>query len=465
MNFELIENLCHVHTRLSDADIRCIQKMAVSLPGLTSGSEGGVDFFIDCPCRGSSEAVVVAQASALPSLYEFSTVGYIIQEDAEPAVFRSLRLGIETEEVRAVTLANTSQHSVVQTVRPIHNGGRVIGVLIAEREYRKPETVPRLEQPLFLSEEALAARPYLRNVDWLAGCIHDAVLITDEAGIICYRNEEAARIYRDYGYINDILGTAYRKTACHGALPPDDAGEMVISIRGRFYRIEQRELEASGAAFTLTVMHDVTAERQRAQSESIRKASIHEAHHRIKNSLNIIYSLLDMQRRRCTGEAAEVLRTAMNRIISVAGVYDLTGESAPDQVSLFQTLLQIREHFNQMTVQDDRSLNITVQGTDLSVDTETSTVIALILNELLQNAYKYAFPGRKDGNVHIELNNGSLYPLLTVADDGVGFDVDAACAGMGYRIIRMLVQNNLGSQLDVRSGPEGTQVTFGFRLK
>ena len=118
-----------------------------------------------------------------------------------------------------------------------------------------------------------------------------------------------------------------------------------------------------------------------------------------------------------------------------------------------------------MTVQDDRSLNITVQGTDLSVDTETSTVIALILNELLQNAYKYAFPGRKDGNVHIELNNGSLYPLLTVADDGVGFDVDAACAGMGYRIIRMLVQNNLGSQLDVRSGPEGTQVTFGFRLK
>ena len=45
---------------------------------IQSGSESGVDFFIDCPCRGSSEAVVVAQESALPSLYDFSTVGYII---------------------------------------------------------------------------------------------------------------------------------------------------------------------------------------------------------------------------------------------------------------------------------------------------------------------------------------------------------------------------------------------------
>ena len=174
------------------------------------------------------------------------------------------------------------------------------------------------------------------------------------------------------------------------------------------------------AYLTVTVMHDVTVERQRTQSENIRKASIQEAHHRIKNSLNIIYSLLDMQRRRCGEEAAESLRTAMNRIISVVNVYDVTGEAVPD-------------------------------------------VVALVINELLQNAYKYAFPGRKDGNVHIELNNGSLYPLLTVADDGVGFDVNSGTgAGMGYRIINMLVQNNLGGQLDVRSGPEGTRVTFGI---
>ena len=174
------------------------------------------------------------------------------------------------------------------------------------------------------------------------------------------------------------------------------------------------------AYLTVTVMHDVTVERQRTQSENIRKASIQEAHHRIKNSLNIIYSLLDMQRRRCGEEAAESLRTAMNRIISVVNVYDVTGEAVPD-------------------------------------------VVALVINELLQNAYKYAFPGRKDGNVHIELNNGSLYPLLTVADDGVGFDVNSGTgAGMGYRIINMLVQNNLGGRLDVRSGPEGTRVTFGI---
>lgn len=464
MSFEIIENLCHMYTQLCDEDIQCIKQMAVSLPGLVSGSESGVDFFIDCPCRGSSEAVVVAQESAFPSLYDFSTVGYIIQEDAEPAVFRSLRLGIETEEVRAVTMANTSQHFVVQTVRPIHNNGRVIGVLIAEKEYRKPEN--DTGQELMIGPEVLAERPYLRNVDWLASCIHDAVIITDDTGIICYRNEEAARIYQNYGYINDILGVEYRKAACHGELPSGYANETVISIQGSFYRIEQRNMTVGNDSFTLTVMHDVTAERRRTQSENIRKASIQEAHHRIKNSLNVIYSLLDMQRRRCSDEAAESLRTAMNRIISVASVYDISGEAAPDKVSLFQTLLQIREHFNQMTAQDGRSLNITVQGTDIYVDTDVSTVIVLVVNELLQNAYKHAFPGRRDGNIHIELNNGNLYPLLTVADDGVGFDVNSTNdAGMGYRIINMLVQNNLDSQLDVRSGSDGTRVTFGFRLK
>lgn len=339
MSFEMIENLCQMHTQLTAEDIQCIKQMAVSLPGLVSGSESGVDFFIDCPCRGSSEAVVVAQESAQPSLYDISTVGYIIQEDAE---------------LRSAPL----------------------------------------------SAEELARRPYLRNVDWPAGCIHDAVIITDGQGIVRYRNGEAARIYRDYGYINDILGMEYRRAACHGELPAGYGGETVISIRGSFYRIEQR------------------------------------------------------------------LRTAMNRIISVASVYDVSGTDAPDKVSLFQTLLQLREHFNQMTAMDGRSLNTTVQGMDLSVNTEVSTVIALVVNELLQNAYKYAFPGRRDGNIHIELNNGSLYPLLTVADDGVGFDVSRTeGAGMGYRIIHMLVQNNLGSQLDVQSGPEGTRVTFGFRLK
>ena len=60
----------------------------------------------------------------------------------------------------------------------------------------------------------------------------------------------------------------------------------------------------------------------------------------------------------------------------------------------------------------------------------------------------------------------NLTAIVTVADDGVGFDVSSATgAGMGYRIINMLVQNNLGSQLDVRSGPEGTRVTFGFHLR
>ena len=78
MNFEMIENLCHVHTLLSDEDIQCIKQMAVSFLGLASGCESGVDFFIACHCRGRSEAIVVAQESALPSLYDFSTVGYII---------------------------------------------------------------------------------------------------------------------------------------------------------------------------------------------------------------------------------------------------------------------------------------------------------------------------------------------------------------------------------------------------
>lgn len=53
MNFEMIENLCHVHTLLSDEDIQCIKQMAVSLPGLASGSESGVDFSSTVPAAAA----------------------------------------------------------------------------------------------------------------------------------------------------------------------------------------------------------------------------------------------------------------------------------------------------------------------------------------------------------------------------------------------------------------------------
>lgn len=124
-----VEKLCRELTGLSDNDIKCIESMANVLQPIANME--AADVFIDCMAT-NGEALVVAEAKPEGSIssYKDSVVGMMAEERNEPAVARTLRLGIPTRQMKAFTQEG---RCVIQSVEPIFNERSVIGVLIREQ--------------------------------------------------------------------------------------------------------------------------------------------------------------------------------------------------------------------------------------------------------------------------------------------------------------------------------------------
>ena len=199
--------LCKEYTDLSDHDISIIEGMSVVLKPLANLEDA--DIFIDCPST-SEDAIVVAEAKPdyVPSSYRNTVVGLLAKPQNEPAVARTLKLGIATKQMKAITQENTH---VIQTVEPIKNEGRVIGVLI--REKRVDEERAQSERLHFSQQSynriASAITHMTEEHNWLTECIDEALVIVDKDGYVAYRNSLASKLYKKFGYVNDILGQPY----------------------------------------------------------------------------------------------------------------------------------------------------------------------------------------------------------------------------------------------------------------
>lgn len=134
---DIIERLCKQFTDLTDEEIGIIKGMSAVLQPLANLEDA--DIFVDCPAA-DGDAIVVAEAKpqSVPSSYKKTVVGLLAKPENEPAVARTFKLGVATKQMKAVTQERTH---VIQSVEPIKNGERVIGVLIREKRADEQRTV------------------------------------------------------------------------------------------------------------------------------------------------------------------------------------------------------------------------------------------------------------------------------------------------------------------------------------
>ena len=464
-----INHLCKKFTDLSMQEIEVLLDQAQLLVQISM--EEQVDVFINCMCKNKKETLTVAFSHCDDSVYNMSTIGYVIRETDEPAVFRTVYYGVETKDVKAVSYVTTQGNMIIQHAIPIKCGDRTIGALVRER----PITLEMQEEIESVKKRWMPTNSeqysYLKNLDLLAECVDSAVIILNQDGYVVYRNIQAATIYLDYGYIHDILGKKYSEISIHGEVSVSPGIENAyregeFTCIGNYYRIKQYCYLANEYFFILLIS-DVTKEKQNEESLVLKSVAIREAHHRIKNNLQTISSLLEMQYRRVSsGEAAAALQDAMVRIMSISTSYEALLIRGMDMVSLRSVVLKIRNKFMDLIVDSPLEIQITVRGDDFDTDADTSTNIALVINELLQNSFKYAFVGRKGGNIDITITERPVYSELEVTDDGIGFDIsntENAKSSLGLQIADNIIKSKLKGRLDIQSSEKGTTVKFDFK--
>jgi PAS domain S-box-containing protein len=192
-----------------------------------------------------------------------------------------------------------------------------------------------------------------------------------------------------------------------------------------------------------------------------------ETHHRVKNHLQIITSMLNLQMSTLHQEdAREALRSSQNRVRSIAALHQhlfqlVTGDAADFRAFAEGLISHLRECYQV----DESRVSLQLNLPDQPVPEEWLMPLALALNEMVSNAFKHAFPDGQKGSMRVEFAWDNAQAELTVVDDGIGMPTGPAqhdSTGLGLKILRVFA-GQLGGEIRTHSAP-GQGTVFQLRF-
>jgi two-component system, sensor histidine kinase PdtaS len=218
----------------------------------------------------------------------------------------------------------------------------------------------------------------------------------------------------------------------------------------------------------LILVQDRTEAYRREQEIKVKEATIREVHHRVKNNLQTIASLLRIQARRAqTEEARRALAEANERVSSMAVVHDMLASSTEERIDFTEAARTVVDQVRRGLAGESRAVTVSVDGSTGLVQSSVATSLALVVAELVHNAIEHGFAEGGSGAVEVSMRRLPGELVLTVRDDGSGmpdgFDPSSA-ANLGLAIVRTVVEDNLHGTLSF-SGGRGTTVTVRFPLQ
>ena len=409
---------------------------------------------------------------------------------ASPEVFAELEKQGEVESIGAA--------SIDWLGVPLKFKDTAIGVLVVQ-SYAEGQRFTEADKSIlmFISEQVAMAITRRKAEDALQESeeMFRSVVENAQSGIVLiddqfrpvYANDEILRIV---GYPRDqFVGTDFRQyldkesveLVADRYLRRQRGEEIPSRYEFTFVRKdgEKRRVEISSTvikdskqrAATLTQIRDVTEQRQTEEqikaSLQEKEVLLREIHHRVKNNLQIISSLLNLQSQHVEDDKAlEMFKESRLRVRSMAMVHEKLYRSKDlSRVDFREYVHSLGYHLFQMygVAPDTVALNIDIE--DVLLDINTAIPCGLLVSELISNALKHAFPQGRKGEVTVSMStveNGDI--ALEVRDNGVGLEDDLDLKNtesFGLQLVDMLTEQLQGTISIDRNG--GT--TFALRFK
>jgi PAS domain S-box-containing protein len=235
-------------------------------------------------------------------------------------------------------------------------------------------------------------------------------------------------------------------------------------------RIQERTLALSQANESLTteVNERKAAEGQVRASLREKEVLLKEIHHRVKNNLQIISSLLNLQANRVTDpRTLQALGDSQTRVRSMALIHEKLYQSQSlADIDFSEYVRSLSSDLFRSYQRNFTTVQLDIQTDDISLELDLAVSCGLILNELMTNALKYAFPDGRCGTIRVELRAAPGRTLsLRVADDGVGLPKDldlSKSKSLGLQLVNNLVAQ-LEGRLEVdRSAGAAFTVSFAY---
>ena len=477
-----LQDLVRQHTELDNDRLRHLRRLVSSWDLLadlsfadlllfvpTSGRSGELRFFI-----GGHVRPATAQ-----TLYREDQVGRFVTEADRPEVGKCWTTQTST--------AGTSTADGVETKTiPVCLDGEVLAVLAMDAPIRSEADRSELERRYLSVFESLwtmvgdGTFPYESDQpSELSVRVGDGAVVMDRAARVTYTSPNAVSALHRLGFHMNAVGRSADDLGIHADVIRT-AFSFFVPVtqeleRGSATTIHARLLpliDRSHVSGALVLMRDVSDLREQERRLVSMDATIREIHHRVKNNLQTVSSLLRLQGRRLeSGEAKSAIDESVRRIRSIALVHEILAQDGGDDVRFLDVAVPITQMVEQALVSPDRPVTIRFIGDGPTLPASVSSSLAVVLTELLQNAVEHGYPpGTSGGRVTIELESTSRGISVRVHDDGVGlpegFDL-ATSDGLGLTIARTLADGDLGGELSLRpaAGQNGTIAEIRARFE
>ena len=305
--------------------------------------------------------------------------------------------------------------------------------------------------------------------------IQDGVVLVNCNGVVIYADDMADSILHMCGQRGAITGTNIYNTRldltgakkalsqAEGLADDVTLGDAVVSRR--VIPILQR----GKVRRVISILTERTELHRKEEELMVKTSVIKEIHHRVKNNLQTIASLLRMQMRRTTSdEARDVLNESLNRILSISLVHETLSHHDEENIDISDVAQKLLGLLAHSLVSKDCHVETKFSGDTLPMPSDATTSLALVLNELITNAIIHGFEGRREGLLAVTIRRDGPDGVIIVCDDGVGMShapVDTGRKHLGMAIVRTLIEKDLQGTIDFDDGvPEGTVVTIRFPL-
>lgn len=428
------------------------------------------------------ELVVVGQIRPTTSqtMHREDLVGERVPVRAHPLAASALRSGSITEGERVPDVGGALLNPLAEPVRvvciPVRRDGRVVGVVSREAPLavgRRPGELERVYVGIADRLSTMLAEgsfPFAEDEGAFDDPprVGDGILLLDAGARISFASPNAVSALHRLGVHSNVVGVTF-----------DELGLSAPGVRRAFVHVHPAvdEVEHGVDAVVLlrtvpllsggrvngglVAVRDLSDLRIRDRLLLSKDATIREIHHRVKNNLQTISSLLSLQGRRLgPGEARDALVEAERRVRSIAVVHEILSREAGEHVPFDEAvaaLARMAEDFGAT----ERPVRIGILGHAGDVPADVATPLAVVLAELFQNAIEHAFPAQSTQQgaetelaieVRLGVADGEL--VIEVRDNGVGLPEGfslGSTESLGLTIVRGLVVDQLQGRLELCS--------------
>jgi len=371
---------------------------------------------------------------------------------------------------------------------PVRYEGRIIAVLSREwvvDNARRPGQLETTYADIFSKLAEMVAQglfPFEGRVAdaSVAPRVGDGVIVLDAATRVRYASPNAVSALHRVGVSANAIGQTLAElgvaeTAARNAYERkepvieeiEQTTEVTLLTRSiPLLRQVNDDVEVTGGVLLL---RDVSELRRRDRLLLTKDATIREIHHRVKNNLQTISSLLRLQGRRLTSpEAKEAVAESVRRIRTIALVHETLSREPGEDISFIEIVRPLMRLVEEGLQSADRPVTFQAKGDGGRLPATIATPLSVVILELLQNAVDHGFPeGSAGGAVMVVLSHDEEELQIQVVNNGIALSPDfdfAKATGLGLSIVRTLVTTELAGTIEMRQATQTDGVSSGVAM-